>query len=1677
MADKITNDITLLFKTKLDEKSKQEVGKNLKSLLENAAIGFDEAETKRNLEPIIRMMKKLFDKAEIAFDADQLLAMPSKQALQKMAEIEVDQLQLAFDKALAKSGGIKIDFGDMDLSATTESLKKLNNEVSRIGDRVASTTKKSVREIENTITSLSKTKKLDETVEHIEKTLEAVNDPKHYTSQKSAAKALQQARDALNKSVENNDPWEKQYQHMLKFVSRYEAMTKKVKPLIDEERPEFKSLYEQLVPKAGEMKMSLEHLIDLRQGNELREYKNQPWARETTLKQIRDSLKNGITVKEGTGGIDERHVDNPTPPWEENDNKTTKVPNTKEPLVDPVDVKGAELVIEAEEERLRLVEQRRIEEEKAAEAARKAAEEAKKKKKAETVSTPKTETEKLIYDAVKAAKGDRTDGQWENLDLDTRERLLEKSLKSSIDFSALDEDQQFDLLYDAAGYSIGAKGNNLSKIAAKYDGQIKAIEQVVELSLDEAYSNASEDIQKLVQRYAQVFDSGNDESFDLYDKIREKDSALADLIDSDDGWENLKSRLNSESGSVTPPVTESATEQTNSSLAEQTTLLEKIQKLTTYIDDEYLSAGKHLSDFLDDVQRESGELDGELKEILTTLNLIDDKGNLTFNVKRNGEEGGGTTHNGALISDDFVLIERGNYERVKNSKLPDSTQSAAKDGVNVAEVLGYLPSKHTEGFFDVQGTAKGHNLFEGGVLSQDVVNATEDQLEQLIQAFIKAIDYGFNIENGGSNIVYDKEKGFSFYDLEELSVDEADFWNSKTEAEKKLWALEELFSLFSGINRDHDGLENDDGAGVLAERIRGVVEAKNIVSFDDVDEKGRNYEDIYDDVFSRNIDDEFADILAQVDAEAEAHRENAATIVAETQAQETLNDAKVEGQRIDVKEDVSTVVDKPVATVEPAGEVAAKSSIQTEELRQLLNSITYNVKVVQDAEPAEDNKISIDEAALENVLNRITYNVKIAHDDADKTANKIAIDEGALEQTLNRVFANVLNPEVDQAESESKNEPWALEKTLLSVKEVLDGIRTNTTKAESVEIAPVNMEVDNVLATENTLAAIKTAVEAINKKVIKGTKAKTSNGGAEKKAGVGKKNTENYAGSQYFTEKLKTQTMQLAKFRAQLMTTGKLTDDVDAQIYELLDALAQVKNGPDFSQWAQKFQQLKTSVGITDIFDKAEGKEATASYQQLIEFQKTRNKLELQYEKAQDGSALKQFYSEQLTQMDNVIAKQEEMLENEEYEAKLAKIREEQARKLGEAEAKAADKAAKKTATNAKKMAQREAMLGKAGNAVGRAENTWMSAIGLEGELPAGFVADIDKYYQKLDALRKKHQELKNSDIISEEQKKELIDQTISINKMTEEIGGLISQYQRLSGDNTEVLGASTLSDKATIGEYEQALRQAVMTATNGKAQIKGFDHDTKTLTYTLKTGKHAFTEYTAEVRELDHQYTSTAGKTKKMETFLEATKRKMKELTSYFSGMAVFNRVGQELRRGIQYVREIDLALTELKKVTDETEETYDKFLDTAAKTGARLGTTISAVTEATATFAKLGYSMEQATEMAEAAIVYKNVGDNIESTGDAADSIISTMKGFRLEASESMAIVDRFNEVGNRFAITSQGIGEALRLSASALSEGGNSLDESIGLITAANEVVRFMPRSHSNMVTRSDLKRGNS
>ena len=171
---------------------------------------------------------------------------------------------------------------------------------------------------------------------------------------------------------------------------------------------------------------------------------------------------------------------------------------------------------------------------------------------------------------------------------------------------------------------------------------------------------------------------------------------------------------------------------------------------------------------------------------------------------------------------------------------------------------------------------------------------------------------------------------------------------------------------------------------------------------------------------------------------------------------------------------------------------------------------------------------------------------------------------------------------------------------------------------------------------------------------------------------------------------------------------------------------------------------------------------------------------------------------------------------------------------------------------------------------------------------------------------------------------------------------------------------------------------------------------------------------------------------------------------------MAGLHLLQNSLQQVLQNVVDVDTAMTDLKKVSDGTAQDYANYLDGAADRAKNLGASMTDVIGATSEFSRLGYNLEDASNLGDWATKYMNVSEytNIE---DAAQSLVSTLQGFHLSADEVGSVVDRFNEIGNSYAVSSEGLGEALKRSAAALAAGGNSLDESLGLITAANEVVQ--------------------
>ncbi|WP_297993947.1 phage tail tape measure protein [uncultured Clostridium sp.] len=186
------------------------------------------------------------------------------------------------------------------------------------------------------------------------------------------------------------------------------------------------------------------------------------------------------------------------------------------------------------------------------------------------------------------------------------------------------------------------------------------------------------------------------------------------------------------------------------------------------------------------------------------------------------------------------------------------------------------------------------------------------------------------------------------------------------------------------------------------------------------------------------------------------------------------------------------------------------------------------------------------------------------------------------------------------------------------------------------------------------------------------------------------------------------------------------------------------------------------------------------------------------------------------------------------------------------------------------------------------------------------------------------------------------------------------------------------------------------------------------------------------------------------------------KNIFSYALGGSGIYLVLNSIREAINTTISLDDSLRDLKRVTDLTSAEYEKFMHQANQTAIALGTTTAGAIDATTTFAQLGYSFNEASEyMSKMAMVLSNVGNM--SASDAASSLVSILKGFRLEAKETTKVVDVLNEAGNKFALTTGDLTEGLRIGGASLALANNDLEEASSLIIAGTEILR-----DSNMVS---------
>ena len=153
--------------------------------------------------------------------------------------------------------------------------------------------------------------------------------------------------------------------------------------------------------------------------------------------------------------------------------------------------------------------------------------------------------------------------------------------------------------------------------------------------------------------------------------------------------------------------------------------------------------------------------------------------------------------------------------------------------------------------------------------------------------------------------------------------------------------------------------------------------------------------------------------------------------------------------------------------------------------------------------------------------------------------------------------------------------------------------------------------------------------------------------------------------------------------------------------------------------------------------------------------------------------------------------------------------------------------------------------------------------------------------------------------------------------------------------------------------------------------------------------------------------------------SLIDRFKNGISSFTTMLVGPMALFRYGVTAAKAVMSnVTQMDAAMTELYKVTDNSQHEYDKFRTATEKTSAEIGATQVALVQSTATFARLGYNLSDSAELGKNAALFSNVGDEGMTSTEAAEDMVAIMKGFNIQAEDSIHIVDALNQVGKLVA-----------------------------------------------------------
>lgn len=233
------------------------------------------------------------------------------------------------------------------------------------------------------------------------------------------------------------------------------------------------------------------------------------------------------------------------------------------------------------------------------------------------------------------------------------------------------------------------------------------------------------------------------------------------------------------------------------------------------------------------------------------------------------------------------------------------------------------------------------------------------------------------------------------------------------------------------------------------------------------------------------------------------------------------------------------------------------------------------------------------------------------------------------------------------------------------------------------------------------------------------------------------------------------------------------------------------------------------------------------------------------------------------------------------------------------------------------------------------------------------------------------------------------------------------------------------------------------------KAAASGANKDAES----LRNLKSATSSVNSTLKETEATLVRNGNATEK---FSAKIGNLVQKFSSWFTITQVIMYTIRSIKKMVSASVELNSALTQMQIVTKASDSEMRAFSDSAANAAKRVGSDITDFVSSATTYARLGQTMEESEWMAEYTAKLQALGEI--DVSDAQDAVTSIIKAFDIDPMQIDKVMDKLIVVSNNFPINAEQISEGMTNASSALAAAGNSFEQSVALLTAANTTINL-------------------